>query len=456
MAQERIPHPRDVVDWSGRRYRVGEDPRELIGWPRWSVLAQAWVAMAAVGVLQYGYGAAVPALMARNGWTLVEAFWPLAGWVVFQAAVGFPAAYLRERGRIGPRGLALVGAGCCELGLLALAYSPDLAVVLLGYSVVGGTGAGLVYAACTSTVAKWYPERSAVRVGSVTGAFAYGSAPVAAGAVLGMGPQDLRPALLVAAAVLFLLVAAAGLNFVDPPARWWPAHVDPREWALGGRGAARRRTPPAVRELSVPEALRTRALVVMALILVCAGAVSLFDAAFLVVLAAPLGAGAAVVALAAALVTGLNGATRALAVGAAERIGCGRALGVVLAVQALGQLLLAAAVHTAAPALLLVAAAVAGLGGGAFYPLFAALAREYFGEDRALEVHGVVYSAKAGSGVLGVGLAAGAVVAWGPGTTFLVAAAVAVASAWATTALRRPGLPRTLPGVRAHRAPVPS
>jgi hypothetical protein len=38
-----------------------------MGWPRWTVLAQAWLAMAAVGVLQYGYGAVAPVLMQRNG-----------------------------------------------------------------------------------------------------------------------------------------------------------------------------------------------------------------------------------------------------------------------------------------------------------------------------------------------------------------------------------------------------
>src|ERR687898_490649 len=103
----------------------------------------------------------------------------------YQAGVGLPTAYLRERHRIGRRPVMLAGAALSGLGLVALAHSTDLLGALLGYAVLGGTGAGLVYAACTSTVAKWYPERSAVRVGSVTGAFAYGSAPVVAGGVLG-------------------------------------------------------------------------------------------------------------------------------------------------------------------------------------------------------------------------------------------------------------------------------
>jgi MFS family permease len=432
---------REVRDWRGRRYRVGEDPRALMGWPRWTVLAQAWLAMAAVGVLQYGYGAVAPVLMQRNHWTLTEAFWPLAVWVVCQAAVGFPVAYLRERGRVGPRALTLVGAGCCELGLLVLSTSTDLATVLAGYALLGGTGAGLVYASCTSSVAKWYPERSAARVGVVTGAFAYGSVPVLVLAVPGLHPENLDQALLVAGVVLFFAVAAAGLNFVDPPARWWPAGVDPRVWALG------RRTPPAAREFSAPEALRTPVLAAMVLVLLGAGAVSLFDAAFLVVVAGPLGVGAALTAVAAGLVAGLNGASRAVAVGVAERLGRCRALGLVLGVQAGGQLLLATAVTTTSAPVLLAGAAVAGLGGGAFYPLFAALAREYFGEDSALEVHGVVYSAKAGSGLLGVGLASVALTAWGPAPVFLAAAGLGTAAAWATTALRRPGLPSTLPTV---------
>lgn len=454
MAENRPVKPREIRDWQGRSYRVGEDPRDLIGWPRWSMAALAWVAMAAVGMLQYGYGATVPALMARNGWSPAEAFWPLAGWVVFQAGVGWPAAYLLARRRVGSRVLVLAGAVCCELGVLALAHSTSLVIVVIGYSVVGGTGAGLVYAACTATVARWYPERSGVRVGQVTGAFAYGSAPVAVAVVLGLRPESVLPALQTTSVMIFMVVAAAGLSFVDPPARWWPADVDPRAWALGGgHNAGRRRNPSAVREFSTTQALRTRALPLMVLILMCAGAVSLFDAVFLVVIAQGLGLGVTVTAAAAGLILGFNGAARALALGLSDRFGRCRTLSGVLAVQAVGQVVFAVAVITAAPAAMIAAAVLAGLGGGAFYPLFASLAREYFGEERAFEVHGVVYSAKAGSGVLGIGLAASAMAAWGPSTTFLLAAVIAASSAWAATTLRRPGLPSMLP-TAARRRPA--
>src|ERR687896_1523880 len=441
-----MPDPgtvREIRDNHGRRYRVGESPIDLIGRPRSSVLWQAWVPMAAVGVLQYGYGAAVPALMERNGWSLVGAIWLLAGWTVFQAGVGLPTAYLRERHRIGPRPVMVAGAALSGLGFVALAHSTDLLGALLGYAVLGGTGAGLVYAACTSTVAKWYPERMGRRVSVVTGAYAYGSVPFIVAAVIGLDAANLTTVLDVAAVVLFLLVAGPGLFFRDPPPRWWPAEVDPREWAL--RNPARRMNPPAVREFSPAQALHTRVLPVMCMILLAAGAVSLFNAAFVVVYAGGIAATAGAVALAAGLFAGISGAGRALSMGVSDRLGRCPTLSVVLLVQGLAQLLFALSATSGSTGALVVAAALAGLGGGGFYPIFASLAREYFGEQSALEVHGLVYSAKAAGGVLGIGLAALAVTTWGWAATFVGAAVVSLVAARATAALHRPGLPRTLP-----------
>lgn len=457
-APERTAAFQEVRDWHGRRYRVGEDPVDLIGRPRSSVLRMAWVPMAAVGVLQYGYGAAVPALMARNGWGLVGAFWLLAVWIVFQAGVGFPTAYLRERRRLDARAVMIAGAALSALGLVALAHTTSLGAALLGYSVLGGTGAGLVYAACTSTVAKWYPERMALRVSRVTGVFAYGSVPFIVAAVVGLHAGNITAVFDVAAVVLFVLVAGAGMFFRDPPARWWPAEVDPRAWGLGATGnPGRRKNPPAVREYSAMQAMRTRVMPVLYVILLAAGAVSLFNAAFVVVFASGFPAGAGVIALAAGVLAGVNGAGRAVSVGISDRVGRCRTLNVVLLVQAVAQTLFALSASTQSSVAMVLAAVLAGLGGGGFYPLFASIAREYFGEQSAFEVHGLVYSAKALGGLLGVGLAAIAVSAWGFAVTFLVAAFVSLGAAWATGALQRPGLPSTLPSARVSKqGAVPS
>ncbi|KAA5834628.1 OFA family MFS transporter [Saccharopolyspora hirsuta] len=416
---------REVRDHHGRRYRLGEHPIELIGRSRGSVLWLCWLPMLLVGTMQYSYGALVPGLLNagldRNG-----LFWALAGWTVCQAGAGLPIAHLRQRNRIGPRPVLVAGAFLSAGGVLSLAHAPSAPGLLVAYSVLGGVGAGLVYAGCTSTAAKWFPERAAARVGFVTGAFAYGSVPF----VLALLVAQVNAVVLdVFALALLAAVLGCGLLLADPPPHWWPAHVDPRRWALT------RPNPPAAREFSAAEALRTPTLLVLAACLFCAATVSLFNAAFLALLAG---------IPAVAVFTATNGAGRALAIPIADRIGCRRTLRWVVAVQAIGQILLLVAAGQASTSLLLAGATAAGIGGGAFYPLFAALAREYFGE-RSIEVHGLVYSAKAASGVAGIGLAALVTAQYGFPVALLAAATLSLLAAVLCGWFRRPGLPKTLP-----------
>jgi MFS family permease len=422
-------------DCFGRTYQVGPEPEELLGRSRAWMTWLPWAAMAATGVMQYAFGSLVPHLTGR--WAVGQVLWLLAAWTVFQAVAGFPTAYLRERGKLGPRGVMVTGAVLMAAGMVALAHFDSYLPALLGYSVLSGTGAGLVYATCTSTVAKWHPERTASRVSFVTGAFAYGAVPFAVAFLF--TPATL--ALDVTAALVGLVVAGAGLFFRDPPANWWPPHIDPREWAVD-----RRRSPSrAVRQFSLAEALRTGVLPLMYLVLLAASAVSLFTVTFFATLGTSIGTGLAVVAIGMAVLLGANGAGRSAAIRVSERIGRRRAIGVVLAAQAVGQLCLAGAASSHSVLLLLPAAILAGAGSGAFYPLFASLAREYFGDRDIARTHAVVYSAKAFGGIIGVGLAALAVPAWGFPAIFLITGIVALASAILGLRLRRPGHVSTLP-----------
>lgn len=68
-------------------------------------------------------------------------------------------------------------------------------------------------------------------------------------------------------------------------------------------------------------------------------------------------------------------------------------------------------------ALFLFFAFLSGFGGGAFYPLFAALTPDYFGENYNASNYGLVYSGKLISGLFGGGLGSMVMAAWGGGTT---------------------------------------
>ena len=136
-----------------------------------------WIAMMAVSVFEYGWGAVEGTLEEKYGWTLSDAFWLASIWAVFQAGVAFPAGRLRERNVVSAKTAMLVGAVFSGIGYFTIAHSGNLTLAFVGYSVLGGTGAGLVYATCINMVGKWYPEKRGARTGFVNGGFAYGSVP---------------------------------------------------------------------------------------------------------------------------------------------------------------------------------------------------------------------------------------------------------------------------------------
>ncbi|MGP3956980.1 MFS transporter [Nonomuraea sp. 3N208] len=412
-----------IKDWRGRAYLPGPVPAD-----RTRMFWLAWGAMAAISPLQYGYAALLTQQAA--GLTL------LAIWIACQAAGALPALHLVRRGRLDVRTALATGAVLSGIGLAAAARSGgDMSslltggVTVAGYALLGGLGAGLVYGVCGEVVSSWYPERPAARVGLITGAFGYGAVPLLIWA--GIAPGATSAAFLVAAVVAVAVIGAAARHLRLAPALWWPDDVDPRSHALD---AARLRvTPEAAKQFLLPQALRTRTLPALALILTFAGAVSVFD----VIVVASTGSWAAV-----ALLVALNGTSRSLAMRYSELFGRRRVLAAVLGALALGQVLLAAG-WAGGGVLLWLGVIAAGVGGGAFYPLLASLVREFFGVERAGEIHAVVYSAKALAGLGAVALAVLALTT--PVAALLTAAALAALPALATPRLRIPGLPATIP-----------
>ncbi|HEX6339488.1 OFA family MFS transporter [Umezawaea sp.] len=432
-----MPEPQEMRDVYGRRYRVGETDRDLVGRSRNWVLWSAWAAMLAAGVQQYGFGAVVPVLVETH--RLTDVVWALALWTVCQAATAFPAARLRDRGRLSPAFAVVTGGVLCGTGLATLAHATSLPVLYLGYSLLGGVGAGLVYAACVGTVVRWFPERVTSKVGIVSGAFAYGCVPfvLAAGFVLDTGSRI--PFLDIAALVVLVLIVAAGVTLKDPPRHWWPAHVEPRAWALD---KARRRNQSAVRQYLPAEALRSGAGAPMFLAVALAAAVSLFDLAFLATFSGtdPLWAAVALSALAAC-----TGGGRVLVGRVSDHLGRRRTWYLSLLTGSAAQFVLLWGGTHDSPAALLWGACLAGLGTGCCYTLLVALVREFFGEESGLQNFGLLYSAKALGGVLGIGVAGAVVTSHGYPVAFVAAGLVGLIGALLTRALVQPGRSRLLP-----------
>jgi MFS family permease len=442
MEANKSAPPRDVRDVYGRRYRIGEDARDLTGhsrqWQRWA----AWACMVAISPLQYSFGSAALGLQSDRAWGPVETMWLLAIFVACQAVVAIPAAWVHRARRVTPWQLVVLGGVFASIGLVTLAHVGSFAAVVLGYALVGGIGAGVVYSACITTAARWFPDNRVATIGFVTGGFACGAVPSIALLSIYSSDGDHRLVFDLTALVALLVVTTAGRLLKDPPRHWWPAEIDAQAWAVDRK--LNRSLPhniPAIRFYAPGEAMRTGALPLMWLTLALSTAISLCGIAFVVSYAVEADLGAAVAGLAAGLLAAVNGFGRAFAGNLSDRFGRRRVLAAVLTIEGITHVGLALAGESGIAWLFVLCAMFAGLTGGAFYAILANLVLEYFGENSLLQNQAILYSAKAVGGLVGVGGAASLVAAVGYGPLFLSAGLLGGGTALMVRFLKQPGRP---------------
>jgi MFS family permease len=435
-----------VTSPAGRIYRVGESDEQLLGHPRTWMVWLPWIAMMAISVFEYGYGAASKTLMSKYGWDLSETFWIASIWAVFQAGVAFPAGRLREKNVIPARTAMLIGAVLSAAAYIILAHTGNLPLAIVGYSVLGGTGAGLVYATCINMVGKWFPEKRGGKTGFVNGGFAYGAVPFIYLFSYAFSPSNYSIVLDGIAFYMLVVIAACGYFFKDPPKNWWPAHVDPLRWSADAKAArSLTKNPPAVRQYAPMEAIKTGMLPLMWVCLVIIGGVSLFGINFQVPFAKASHFGPFVAASSMGVLAVVNGTGRGIVGWISDHVGRKQTLSMVLAIAGIAQFGVLWSGQSHNLWLFMFFAFLNGFGGGAFYPLFAALVPDYFGENNNAQNYGLVYSAKLVGGIGGVGLAAMLVQHWGYTGTYILAGCIALLSAALVLLLHQPGRAKVEP-----------
>lgn len=429
---------REITDARGRVYRVGETDRDLLGHSRRLMVYLPWLAMMAISVFEYAYGSAEDTLSRAHGWTQSNTFWILSVWVFFQAGVAFPAGWLRERGLLTARKAMYAGSVLCLVGFLALSHLHDVLTAVLGFGVLGGIGAGLVYATCINMVGKWFPERRGARTGFVNGGFAYGSLPFIFVFNYAFDTGNYQRVLDFIGVYILIVVFACAYFFKDPPKNWWPADVDPL--AVTGKSAqSLAKNPPAVRQFTPKEAIRTGMLPLMWLSIVMTAGVSIFGISFQVDYAKEIGFGPLVAASSMGVMAVVNGIGRGVVGWLSDRWGRKSTLVFVIVVLGLAQFGVIWAGDVRSESLFLFFAFLSGFGGGAFYPLFAALTPDYFGENYNASNYGLVYSGKLVSGLFGGGLGSLVVADWGYDGAYALAGGVSMVAAVIALLLRQPG-----------------
>jgi MFS family permease len=445
---------RDVADKNGRIYRIGQTDKQILGRPRIWMVWLPWIAMMAISSSEYAFTSAEDTLADAHGWHGSHIFWLLGVWVFFQAIVAFPAGQMRENGKLSARSAMFLGSAGTFLAYISLAYSPHVFFAYLGFGFFGGAGAGLVYATCVNMVGKWYPERKGGKTGFVNGGFAYGAVPFIFLFQQYMDPGNYGNVLLVVGLVLAAALAVSGIFFKDPPKNWWPSDVDPLKVADDPR--VRRslaKNPPATKQYTPMEAIKTGILPLMWFCLLCTAGVNLFGIAMQVSFGKEMGFAGGIVALAMSLKAFINGTGRGVIGWISDRFGRRQSLVLVCVVLGLSQYAVYLSGSIGNMPLFLVASMISGFGGGAIFPLFAAMTADYFGENNNASNYGLVYSSKVISGLLGAGVGSLVVESWGYGGAFTLAGSIGLFSGAIALLLRRPE--RTRVGDRIESSPQP-
>jgi MFS family permease len=421
---------------------VGESPKELMGHSRQIMVWLPWVAMMAISVFEYGYGAAADTLQKVHGWSMGQTFWIVTIWAVFQAGIAFPAGRLRERNIFSARAAMIFAAFATAIGFLTITHVSNLALVWLGYSVIGGSGAGLVYATCINMVGKWFPEKKGARTGFVNGGFAYGAVPFIYVFSYWYSPSNFAPVMNSIAAYMFILLFACGLLFRDPPKNWWPAEVDPREWrsaATAAKAKSLAKNPPATAQFGPLAALRTGQLPLLWFGFFLIASVSLFGSAYQVPFAKHAGFSTFIVAGSAGVLSVVNGVGRFAIGWFSDLVGRKQALLYVMVIEGIAQFGLLWSGDIQNQVLFVFFAFVAGFGGGAFFPLYAAITPDYFGENTNAQNYGIVYSAKLASAIVGIGIGSTVIDKLGYSGAYITGGIVAFAAAAVIVLYKQPG-----------------
>jgi MFS family permease len=444
---------REIQDSKGRTYRIGESDRDLLGYSRTLMVFLPWIAMMAISVFEYAYGSAEATLSKAHGWTHSNTFWILSVWVFFQAGVAFPAGWLRDRGKLTPKVAMMIGAGLSLIGFLSISHVSSVFAAIIGFGVLGGLGAGLVYATCINLVGKWFPERRGGKTGFVNGGFAYGALPFIFIFNYAFDTSNFQEVLDLVGVYVLAVVAVTGFFFKDPPKNWWPAHVDPLKASQGQASKSLSKNPPAVRQFGTKDAFRTGMLPLMWVCMVMTAGVSIFGISFQVPFAKEMGFGPLVAASSMGIMSVVNGTGRAVVGWLSDLWGRKLTLVFVIAILGLAQFGVLWAGNTKNEIMFMVFAFISGFGSGAFYPLFASLVPDYFGENYNASNYGLVYSGKLVSGLFGGGMGAMAIAAWGYDGTYTLAGVLSLVSAVLALLLRQPGRERTR-GITPNPQPI--
>lgn len=157
---------------------------------RWLVVVGGLIVQFCLGAL-YTWSVFQKPIQEIFGWSTTQVS------LAFSINLAFIPVLMIFAGRLlpkyGPTKMVIFGAAVLSSGLLIASRTSSLAMLYIGYGVLGGAGIGLTYGIPIATCVKWFPDKRGMITGLIVAGFGLGSvfyAPVATILVTNYGPLN--------------------------------------------------------------------------------------------------------------------------------------------------------------------------------------------------------------------------------------------------------------------------
>jgi OFA family oxalate/formate antiporter-like MFS transporter len=147
--------------------------------------------------------------------------------VVFSILMPITGFYI---GRFGPRRIVAVGAIIMGIGYILSGFANSIPAIVLTYGVIAGAGVGMVYGVPLAVVARWFPDKKGIAVGTTVIGFGLSpliTAPLASEMIKANSPDGWRNTLIIFGIVFTLIMLAIATTLKYPPEGWLPASWTP-------------------------------------------------------------------------------------------------------------------------------------------------------------------------------------------------------------------------------------
>nr|WP_087024977.1 OFA family MFS transporter [Thaumasiovibrio subtropicus] len=344
-----------------------------------------------MGIL-YAWSVMKKALVIDYGWSNADASLPYTTAIVVFALSLLVAGVLQDR--VGPRRVLQVGTVLTGLGMLLSGLSDSVMLLTITFGVVTGTGIGFGYACLSPSAMKWFhPSKKGLVNGLIAGGFGLASLYLAPITSWLIEDYSISTAFIVLGAGVLLIAVPAASTIINPPADYTPEAPKNQTAAAANKPVANAtwrqmlKTPQFYMMWVMFAFSSAAGLMVIGNITSIAGIqAQIEEAAYLVGILAIFNTGGRVV-------MGIL----------SDKIGGIRTLLIAFALQGLNMVLFATYDSSI---MMMVGAALAGVGYGTLLAVFPSLTTDFYGLKNYGTNFGVLYTAWGISGVIGPIIAA--------------------------------------------------